>query len=390
MFMDEKTIIALSVYTSVWIIAYLLGKLFHSEKYGLEVKPYYLIYKTKAFNEKIKYLSKKYKKIWKIIFNIGIAVGVGEIIFIMYVLTKNAYFLINEVSQASPTFLLLPLPGLTISWENFPYVIVSISFLLLTHELAHAIASLMDEVPIKTAGIFFALAVPGGFVEVDEEKLEKSENLTKLRVFAAGSFTNIIIGIFMVLLLSNFTLAISPFYSPNSSGVLIIDTVEGGAAQKAGIQKWDVIYSLNGTKVKDVKALSDFMKKVLPNSVLLVSTNKGNFLLNLKHSLENSSRAIIGIYSFNYYEPRFSLFPIQMPYYIYMLGNWMQTIFISVALINMLPLYPLDGDRFLDVILKMLSIKNTKRIRIITSSIAAIILGLNLALSFLNFGFIKI
>jgi membrane-associated protease RseP (regulator of RpoE activity) len=194
----------------------------------------------------------------------------------------------------------------------------------------------------------------------------------------------------MVLLLSNFTLAISPFYSPNSNGVLIIDTVEGGAAQKAGIQKWDIIYSLNGTKVKDVKALSDFMKKVLPNSVLLVSTNKGNFLLNLKHSLENSSRAIIGIYSFNYYEPRFSLFPVQMPYHIYMLENWMQTIFISVALINMLPLYPLDGDRFLDAILKMLSIKNTKRIRIIASSIAAMILGLNLALSFLNFGFIKI
>ncbi|MEM3653619.1 MAG: M50 family metallopeptidase, partial [Candidatus Bathyarchaeia archaeon] len=299
-------------------------------------------------------------------------------------------FLINEVSQASPTFLLLPLPVLTISWENFPYVIISISFLLLTHELAHAIASLMDEVPIKTTGVFFALVVPGGFVEVDEEKLEKSKSPTKLRVFASGSFTNMLIGIFMILLLSNFTLTISPFYSSSSNGVLIINTVEGGPAQKAGIQKWDIIYSLNGTKVKDVKTLSDFMKRVLPNSVLVVTTKKGSFLLSLNHSLENSSRAIIGIYSFNYYEPRFELLPAQIPYHLYMLENWMQTIFISVALINMLPLYPLDGDRFLDAVLKMLSIKKTKRIRIMISSVAAMILGLNLALSFLNFGFIKI
>ncbi|MEM3522287.1 MAG: site-2 protease family protein [Candidatus Bathyarchaeia archaeon] len=388
--MDEKIIIALLVYTSIWIGIYLLGKLFHSEKYGLEIKPYYLMYKTKAFNDKIKEFSRKYKKIWKIIFNIGVAIGFGEMIFIVYVLAKNAYFLINEVSQASPTFLLLPLPGLTISWENFPYVIISISFLLLTHELAHAIASLMDEVPIKTTGVFFALVVPGGFVEVDEEKLEKSKSPTKLRVFASGSFTNMLIGIFMILLLSNFTLTISPFYSSSSNGVLIINTVEGGPAQKAGIQKWDIIYSLNGTKVKDVKTLSDFMKRVLPNSVLVVTTKKGSFLLSLNHSLENSSRAIIGIYSFNYYEPRFELLPAQIPYHLYMLENWMQTIFISVALINMLPLYPLDGDRFLDAVLKMLSIKKTKRIRIMISSVAAMILGLNLALSFLNFGFIKI
>jgi len=388
--MDEKTIIALLVYTSIWIIAYLLGKLFHSEKHGLTIKPYYLIYKTKAFNEKIKRISKKYKRFWRVVFNIGVAVGIGEMIFIVYVLVKNAYFLINEVNQASPTLLLLPLPGLTMSWENFPYVIISISILLLTHELAHAIASLMDEVPIKSTGLFFALAIPGGFVEVDEEELEKSKNHTKLRVFAAGSFTNILTGIFIILLLSNFTLVISPFYSPNPSGVLIVDTIKDGAAQKAGIQKWDVIYSLNGTKVKNVKELSDYMKKVLPNSALLVSTKKGKFLLNLNRSSENASQAIIGIYSFNYYEPRTNLFPVQVPYHLYMLENWMQTIFISVALINMLPLYPLDGDRFLDAILRMLSIKKTKGIRAIVSSVAATILGLNLAFSFLNFGFIKV
>ncbi|MEM3061732.1 MAG: M50 family metallopeptidase, partial [Candidatus Bathyarchaeia archaeon] len=292
--------------------------------------------------------------------------------------------------KASPTFLLLPIPGLTLSWENFPYVMISILILLFTHELAHAIASLMDEVPIKDTGLFFALAIAGGFVEVDEERLEKSENSTKLRVFAAGSFTNILVGISIILLLSNFTLAIIPFYSPNSTGVLIVDTVEGGAAQKAGMQKWDIIYSLNGTEVKDVKALSDFMRRVLPNSVLLASTKKGSFLLSLNHSLGNASRAIIGIYSFNYYEPRIRLLPVQIPYHLYVFENWMQTIFISVALINMLPLYPLDGDRFLEAILRTLSVKRTKRIRMMTSSVAAIILGLNLALSFLNFGFIKI
>ncbi len=67
----------------------------------------------------------------------------------------------------------------------------------------------------------FSHILMGGFVEPDEEKLNQAKNVTKLRVFAAGSYTNAVLGVLCIFLLFNFSATIAPFYTVVSSGVAI-------------------------------------------------------------------------------------------------------------------------------------------------------------------------
>src|SRR2546428_8063279 len=112
--------------------------------------------------------------------------------YIFYKLVLYGINQFNRSSQAGPKMLIIPVPGVTISWEIFPYILISIAVLLIPHEAAHGIASVLDKVPIKSSGVFLAIFLPGGFVEIDEEDLSKRKARTKLRVFAGGSFTNVV------------------------------------------------------------------------------------------------------------------------------------------------------------------------------------------------------
>ncbi|MEM3552621.1 MAG: site-2 protease family protein [Candidatus Bathyarchaeia archaeon] len=384
----NEILATLIFYFIFWIVTYIFGKAFKTQEKGLIIKPLYLNYKTTKLNNLLIKASRKGKNIWLIIWNISVALAFGQMIFIIYNLGKNLHLLINKSSQASQVFLLLP--GLTVSWNNIPYLFLSLVILLVTHEFAHGIAALIEGIPLKSAGLFILGFIPGGFVEVNEEILKKAETTSKLRVFSAGSSTNLAVGLLILLLMVNFGLTISPFYSSSSSGVLITELIPNGAAEKVGLKKWDVIIALNDTKINDVESLTNFMNNVKPYSTLKVTTKEKVFQLTTQPHKLNASKALIGIYPFNYYEPKFPFIPNYLPYYFFNFGSWSYTILISVALINMLPIQPLDGGKIIEALLDKFAIKRKKEIQVVLSLISASLLGLNLIFSSLTFGFIRI
>ncbi len=381
-------ITTLTLFAAAWMGLYLVLKGLRTERWGLSAKPFYLIYKTTALNRLMERISNKGRFGWRVAWNIASALAVGQILFIFYSLVKNAYFFFQKPEQASQVMLLVP--GLTISMESLPYILISLVVVVLTHEFAHGIASLAEKIPLKSSGIFFALVLPGGFVEIDEEKLEKAKPSTKLRIFSAGASTNIAAGMLVLLLITNFAFTISPLYFPKSSGVMITGLVEGGAAENVGIKRWDTISSLNGTAVRNVEDLRRYMADVKPNSTLTVGTGRGDFVIETQSDTQNPARALIGIVPFDYYAPRNPSLPNAFPYHIYLTENWMNMILVSVGLFNMLPIGPLDGGKFTDTILKMLKMKRAKDIGNLITATCLIVLGLNIVLSFLKFGFSRI
>jgi membrane-associated protease RseP (regulator of RpoE activity) len=287
----------------------------------------------------------------------------------------------------------IPLPGLTISWESFPYLVLAISLVLATHELAHGIATRVDNVPLKSAGVFVAVVLFGGFVEPDEEGLEKASNQTKLRVYAAGSFTNAAIGLVVLLLFANFAATIAPFYTTDYAGVQVSGLIPGYPAEVAGIRSGDVIVGVNGVPVRTVVDLQSAMSSISPGTQVTILTLRGSFQIVTKADPKNSSRGIMGVSPIRdliTYSGRYSFLPDDLPYHLLRAEFWTSIVFISVAVINMMPLYMFDGDRFLETILKALGIPRTKEIRMFASSASLAILGLNFALSMLRFGFVKL
>ena len=386
--------IPLLEYLGVWVVIVGIGLLVKADKHGIIVKPYYLMLRTSVFNSWMQKLGSKFRRGWLTYFDIGAAMGVGLTIFIIYSLILNAVNLFQRSSQAGPTLLIIPVPGVTISWEIFPYILIAIAVLLIPHEAAHGIASVIDKVPIKSSGVFLAIFLPGGFVEIDEEDLSKRKARTKLRVFAGGSFTNVVSWFLVVLLITNFALVISPLYDSKSSGVLITGLVNGGAAQNSNVPNWSVLVAVNGTTVNSIESLRSVLTPLTPGHHLVLTISNAATSAQTTYSIVtqpasgNSSRATIGIFTFPFYRPVASFLPVSLPYHFYNTLSWMSLILLGVALVNMLPMFPFDGDRYFDTLLASIRVPGRLRkyVRTGASAVSLGLLGLNLILSFVLFG----
>lgn len=369
-------------YLVIWVVIYAVCVLLKADKHGIIAKPYYLMLKTVVFNGWLEKIGSKFRRGWLAYFDIGAAMGVGLLGFVVYSFISNAIGLFQHASTAGPTYLIIPLPGLTVSWEIFPYILLAIAVLLIPHEVAHGIASVLDKVPLKSSGVFMAVFLPGGFVEIDEENLAKRKARTKLRVFAAGSFTNVVTWGIVLLL-------VTALFVPQPSGVLITGFTNNSPAQAAGVPQWSVITSVNGTAVSQTLDLGNFLVRLHPGNHAVIGLNndpKQTYDITTGTSPTNSSRALLGVVNQNYFALRYPLISTYGAYQLFTAFGWLQLILLGVALVNMLPLFPFDGDRYLDTLLNVLGLKNTKNVRIVASVISLGLLGSNIILSYILFG----
>lgn len=385
--------VAIGLYLAGWTVLFLLAKRFNLEEKGLKVGPLYFVYKTTLLNRTLGRFARKMRRVWRVFFSMGAAVGVGMLVLIVFQLVRNAFNLVYRTREAGPVQVLLPIPGLTMRWEIFPYVIVALCVLVITHEGAHAIASLVEGISLKSSGVFLAAAIPGGLVELDDEKLDKSPYSTQLRVFAAGSSANMAVSLIFLLLMANFALTISPFYTIVPSGVLVGGTTKGYPAEIAGIQAGDIIQGIDETRIANLDGLRAYMAQVKPGSTVTISTSRGELGLVTAPDPNNGTHAVLGVTQLTdhiVYSPKLSFLSPDLPRQLYNVEFWIYFVTVNVALINMLPLFPLDGDRFLIALLGSLGVRNGKMIRSAMSAFSFAILALNLVLSYSMFGFVKI
>ena len=372
--------IPLIVYLLVWVGAFLLGVFLKAEKHGILVKPYYLMLKTVHFNSWMERLANKWPKGWRAFYNIGAAMGIGLLVLAIYVMARSLFLLIFHPPQASPTYLIIPIPGLAIRLDIFPYILIAIAAVLIPHEVAHGIASVLDRVPIKSSGVFLAVILPGGFVEIDEEDLAKRRSRTKLRVFAAGSFTNIVSAVLVILLFAS-------MFQTAPSGVLITNLEPGKPAETSGVPQWSIITAINGTRIIQPANLSTILAVAKPGAILSLQLNNGA-VYNVKTTSapDNNTRAFLGINSAPYFAPNIAFLIPPLSFHLFNTLQWTEIILLGVGLVNMLPLFPFDGDRYFDTILGRLGLKNTKPARTIASLLSLTLLGSNLVFSYAVFG----
>ena len=382
----------LVVYLAIWVLICIACWAFRAERFGVSGLPFYIIYRTTRLNRLIERIANSKPASWRTVWNIGIVTAVGAMVFIFYELASNLLNLFFRTQQAVSIQPIVPLPGVGVSFETFPYIVLALSVVVVTHELSHGIASLTDHVPLKSTGAFFAHILMGGFVEPDEEKLSQASNTTKLRVFAAGSYTNVVLGVLCIFLLFNFSATIAPFYTVTTAGVAIGSIPSNLPAHSSGLQAGDIVTSINGTKITDINELRQYMAGVIPGDEIAVGTPRGTFMVKTGVDQTNSSHAIIGIGGLTdnvVYNPKVQGLSSEFPPDLFHAEFWLSVVLVSVALINMLPMYPFDGDKFLDTVLNVLGITKTKQVRTAANIAAYTLLFLNVGLSLLRFGFLR-
>ncbi len=366
-------------YLLVWGAIVLIAILLKADKHGILAKPYYLMLKTAHFNSWMEKIGTRWRRGWLTFFNIGAAMGIGLLLLAIYVMANSLFQLIIRSPSASPTVLIVPIPGLAVRWDIFPYILIAIAAVLIPHELAHGIASVLDKVPIKSSGVFLAVVLPGGFVEIDEEDLAKRKSKTKLRVFAAGSFTNIVSAVIVIALLLS-------FFQTSPSGVLITELVSGGPAETAQVPQWSVITSVNNTAISYPENITTILASIHPNDTLAIRTNDGTYNVRTGSAPGNPSRAFLGISSSPYLASNIPFLVPPWSFHVLNTFRWMEIILLGVGLVNMLPLFPFDGDRYFDTILSRLGLRNTKTARTVATVSSLALLVSNVVLSGIVFG----
>lgn len=359
-----------------WSVLYLVGRIFHLEKYGLEVGPAYFVYKSKRLAKALDSLSRRRSNLWRTLCNIGIVLAAGLMVYAIYILVNN--ILTSATPQGIATRMFLVIPGITIRLYWLPYFLVAGMIIVVTHEVAHGIAARLEKVPIVSAGVALALVFPGAFVEPDEKKFEKAPAVSKLRIVAVGSATNLVTGLLVFLLWS-------ALFTP--AGIVILETTKGGPIEQAGLGRWDIISAINGTQILNGSALEDYMDNVTVGDTLILHTNKGDIPITTVNGSEG--RAVIGLtYFWNYFgcKPLGPVLSVQL----YTTLSWMLLLAVSIAIFNMLPLYPFDGDKFFYYALGKVVKRGLREIRILTSVICLGLMATTLLLSFIRYGLIAI
>jgi membrane-associated protease RseP (regulator of RpoE activity) len=363
--MVDSTILAFGLIALFWLIIYAVAQYLGVERLqqrGIEAgTPFFFMWKTQRLNA---FLTRMGKRFPLIFFNVGIVVAFGGMIFSIWMFSEN--FIQFFIEPAAAGGVVPIIPGVTITGLPLVYMLVGLAIAILTHEFAHGLASSRDNIPIKSSGLLGFFVLFGAFVEPDEEAFEKEATpRARMRLLAAGSYSNLIWSFVFLALLINFNSIAGIAYNP-PSGAYIYQLSDGSPAA-AALHVGDVIVGLNDTTIANWSAVSVFMNGASAGSQVTVHTLNGSVTLILAGSELNASRGYLGVYGADYWEPKPGWNLFLSPMYVFHLQQiifWCYLILISLAVFNLLPIPFLDGDKLLSNGLSLL-ISDEKKIRYI-------------------------
>jgi len=381
-----------------WVVILAIAKTLKLEKHGFTIKAYSLTYKNTQVQSVLSKMLTRTKRGIRVFADVSVVAGFLMMGFAFWFLLSNiSNFFVEPTEFAELTILI---PGVTLtSASAILYFLLSIPIVLVIHEGAHGIVATLEKIKIKTGGFAIFIALFAGFVEPDEKEFDDARKISKLRVIGAGATSNVIFAFALgAILLTNPLFALilpEPFlewFYDAPDGVGIISIIEGSGAEKAGLQKNDVITGIDGIAIITPV---DFQKADLkPGDTVTVTVQRDGQLLQLPVEImpspDDPDKGLVGIMRDSaFYKPVYNFIEWDPQVSMFLLWLWMISFFIGI--INMLPLPILDGGKFIYTIIeKKASERKVNAIMFSIYGITFVIFGLNIALSYMKSGWFTI
>ncbi len=354
-----------------WVVLSEANKRHDLSKYGVDFQGIILLWRTRKFNDFIDNVSKKGKKFWAAYSIVGIGAAVLGMITVFYFLFSNAIKVLISPEPAPGVGFVIP--GVTVP---FWYSLIGLIVVLLVHEGSHGIIARANNISLKSVGLALFIAIPGAFVEPDEEELKTTSRLTRLKVYAAGSMGNFVTALITFILIVGL---INPLLTP--SGIKIV-SIEGSSSAFGVLSEGNIITEINGIKIETLQNFYDIMQNTKPGDQLNIITDKGTFSVALSNHPREPGKGYIGIVTSQNYTSKISmkvLTPISgMLFWIFLLN-------FNIGLINLFPLpFLFDGGKiFKEIVDTRFSEANSNAIQKIFAVIGILLFALNILPSFL-------
>ena len=233
----------------------------------------FLMWRTdwgKDFIEKIS----RYKLFWRKVGDVWVVTVFFIMIFMFFLLLWQATLAwqIPKSASVSPK-MMIGLPGLNPVIPLW-YGILALVIAMVVHEFSHGILSRVANVKVKALGLLMFFFPVGAFVEPDEEEMKSMKKWERMRLYAAGPGSNMVIAIIFSFLFSSVMVA---SLEPSSDGVLSASVVLDYGGEEAGLEPWMLITEVNDQIVSNSEDFSNVMNETYAGQVVNVSVlNKGN------------------------------------------------------------------------------------------------------------------
>lgn len=399
-FGDNTSIVALLL---AWVIIIASAKALRLEKRGFEIKPFMLTYKNHGVSSTLDRLLAINRSAVRAFADVSIVAGAIMMVFAVWFLLNNLIHFFADSGKFSEVTLLIP--GVTIrSVPNLVYFLLAAPIVLVVHEVAHGIVARLERIRVKSGGFAIIIALIAGFVEPDEDEFNRARRVSKVRVIAAGSTSNILLSFLVASLLifnpafGNVLELLSPqvrsiFYN-DPIGVPVVQVIGGSGAAQAGMHAGDIITAINDTEVKTPADLARV--KLVPGEQVSVSILRDGEPMRLTVTVmgaeDDPSRGMIGIIRdvFPYMPPKVP-FWIPWPHEVFMFLLWLWMLSFFIGIFNMLPMLPLDGEKYVSSMLEnRVSAGSLKATRIGINALGFGLLGANIIATVIKSGFITI
>ena len=339
-------------YAIAFIVIWVLALLF-KDKLNISVEGPLLMWRTTRLRDLIDSIAQKSPRFWKVYMSIGIPVAVFFAAVMIYFLILSLK-LVLQTPVAAPVLPGVDYPG------NLVYVplysgLIGLATVLIVHEFAHGILARAEGIKIKSIGLILFAVLPGAFVEPDEEEVKKASRIAKLRIYAAGSISNltlaaIALGIYFVL---------SSFFIPlafHSDGILVSSVVPKSPSDGV-LKEGMIINNINGQEIRNFTEYTTFRNNSKIGDVLTIQTSEGTKIIKLASNPNNSTAPYAGfradshlIVNKNIHDVYGNLIPWTL-YYLSDLFFWMFLLNFLVGTFNVLPIKPLDGGLIFEELL---------------------------------------
>lgn len=322
----EKLQIFLGVVVLSWILILALEK---AGRLNAERHLVLLIVRTERGKKFISNLA-RHTRFWKAFGSIGMAVGFIGMAVVMYSIADGLYA--KYFTGTSAMGVQAVIPGVTIP---FLYGILGLVTVLVVHEIGHGIIARSEKITLKSLGLVFFTIIPiGAFVEPDEDELKKTSWTARLRVYAVGSFSNILLAALafgaMIMVTNNFF---------DTSQVQIVEVVEDSPAMGV-LKEGMIIKEINGVEVNSMRSFFKAMRTVEARDTVAVKTDKGIYTLTTVPREDNPSQGYLGVVVNNAVrEPVARILGLTLPMVIYFSLYWIFLLNQGIGLINLAPLH---------------------------------------------------
>lgn len=233
---------------------------------GLTVKPFRIHWHTTALNRTVVKWASKYPRPLSLSFDLGVWVSIVLLPIICIAHFAWTFFLQSDngnaaagsttgtaasASSAATVGLELMLPGINLPLDEIGYYIAALAVCTVLHEIGHAAAAVLVDVPVSAFGVHLFVVFPMAYTELNTDRLHALRLWPKLRVLCAGIWHNVLLAAAAWATFAALSVLLQPWFATGSGVIVTHMDSRSPLRGERGFVVGDVLTDVNGCTVTD-------------------------------------------------------------------------------------------------------------------------------------------